>query len=72
MTIANLKQILYSLTYENGLTFGTCGNANDSQLQMLVDAINASEKFTVKTLSSPTSAVKTNAISGDQTGRGVK
>ncbi len=43
MTLETLEQILYNLTYENGLTFGMCGNASSEQKQMLVDAINAHE-----------------------------
>jgi len=40
MTIQDLDQILYALTYENGLTFGLCGNADESSKQGLVRLIN--------------------------------
>lgn len=44
MTLETINRILYDLTYENGLTFGMCGNARDEQKQLLVERINKAER----------------------------
>ena len=40
LTISELEQIFYNLTYENGVTFGMCGNASAEMKLSLLRAIN--------------------------------
>lgn len=41
ITADQLEQIFYKITYENGVTFGVCGNAGPKYWQRLCDTLNA-------------------------------